>query len=228
MFGQSRKKLFKPKFLEELRNGKRKPPQHVMPRNLTEDGQERYGAEKHDFQFFDEFRFFGEIANLMGLDQDPWSVHEVAETEVGFELGYDSPQYGRKYEIWYNHLKAGSLAIAAAPMSGGRNDQFDGIIFATLKLNMIPPRLLDYHDIAGFLHHIIVLLEGSRREVSLKDIQAKVDRHLLPLLWKIDLEDENGWMSDEVEMHFYDCFPYTYYRIAKKRHGVNMHAQKMV
>jgi hypothetical protein len=227
MFGQGRKKLFKPKFLEDLRNGKRKPPQHVIPRNLTENGQECYGAESYDFQFFDEFHFFGEVANLMGLDQGPWSVHEVPETEIGWQLGYDSPQYGRKYEVWYNRLKAGTLAIAAAPLSGGPNEPFDGTISATLKLNMFPPRLLDYHDIAGFMQHIAIWLEFCPGSVSKNDIQAKMDSHLLPMLWRIDLEDENGWMSDEVEMHFADCFPFHYYNVANERQGVNMHAQKM-
>jgi hypothetical protein len=112
-------------------------------------------------------------------------------------------------------------------MSGWDNGQFDGTISATLKINLIPPRLLDYHDIAGFMQHIAIWLELCPGSVSKNEIRTKVDSHLLPTLWRIDPEDENSWMSDEVEIHFFDCFPFHYYDIANHRHGVNMHAQKM-
>jgi len=228
MFRQNRKKLFKPEFLRELRSGTRKTVQHRKPHNLTSNGQETCGASPWDLQFFDEFRFFGEIANNIGLENSPWSIHEVPEIEPDWILNCPGSQHGRRYEVWYNHVKAGVLVIAAwGDPFFTPPPPYDGKISATFKLDRFPPRLLKYYDVALIMRHVSWLLEVCPGSVSKNDIRAKVNDHLAPLLWTIDPEDENGWITEYIVMHFFDCFPFRYYKWVNGKDGVSFHTQRM-
>jgi hypothetical protein len=82
------KPKFKKKRLDALLRSKPIEVKHKPPKNLTADGQERFGAEAYDFEFFREFWFFGEAANRrLVQDGGPWRLQEIDETEIsGFGL----------------------------------------------------------------------------------------------------------------------------------------------
>jgi hypothetical protein len=69
----------KKKFVNDLLYSEPITVKHNPPKNLTPDGQERFGAEKHDFECFLLFWFFGEAVNRE-LQDGAIRVQEISST----------------------------------------------------------------------------------------------------------------------------------------------------
>jgi len=95
----------KKKFVHDLLYSDPIAVKHNPPKSLTPDGQERFGAEKHDFECFLLLWFFGEAVNRE-LQDGAIRVQEINSTEMSYHLAMDAPAYGRRYEVFYNQVKS--------------------------------------------------------------------------------------------------------------------------
>jgi hypothetical protein len=87
---------------------------HDRPKSLTPDGNERWGAEKHDFECFQSFWYFADWINKLYSDlSEPIRLQELGDTSIRGSLSREAPAYGRRYDIFYNQTKIGLLQIRA-------------------------------------------------------------------------------------------------------------------
>ncbi|GGF24182.1 hypothetical protein GCM10011321_14430 [Youhaiella tibetensis] len=90
-----------------IEKGSRRDPQHNPAASIEKDGAALLRPE-HRIVWSD-FGRFGEIINV-AMHHGPWSFEETDRVTFGF----DGPDYGRHYRVWYNDMPAGSLQIGVA------------------------------------------------------------------------------------------------------------------
>jgi hypothetical protein len=134
---------------------------HDPPKNLTPDGERRYGAEDYDFECFMLFWYFGEAVNR-DLGDSPFKIQEISDTNISGDLSSEGPAYGRRYEIFYNQVKLGLLQIMA---SHHRHfDKQDQSVYAHATLDGAPITALPYATLYGFLQTNRGLSHQHRQE----------------------------------------------------------------
>ncbi len=106
MFGSKIQRDYKD-IIHGIKNGQRREPRHDPASGIEQDGTTMMRPEHRIV--WDDFRQFGETLNV-AMHHGPWSFEETNKVEFGF----DGPDYGRHYRIWYNQLPAGSLQIGVA------------------------------------------------------------------------------------------------------------------
>ena len=57
---------------------------------------------------FEDFRWFGAVLNRNIAD--PWAIEELPDTNVR-DMAADGPEYGRRYQIYYNACEMGTLQV---------------------------------------------------------------------------------------------------------------------
>ena len=97
----------KRKFLGELLNGKPITPNHT-PSSLRNGTELRITDE--DRRFFSDFEMFADALNHRFEPNEPWRLQERPNAEL---TGREEPEYGRRYEIFYNEYSVGNLQIFA-------------------------------------------------------------------------------------------------------------------
>jgi hypothetical protein len=82
-------------------------PKHANPR------LKRWGWRISDSlrRFFADFDRFGLIANEWApIKNSPWRLQELKDTRLR-TFGNDAPKQGRRYDVFYNQLRVGTLEI---------------------------------------------------------------------------------------------------------------------
>ena len=106
----------KKKLFAALMDNKPIVPKHQRPKSIGEG----WGVYDQDRKFFADFEDFADVVNWWFATADiggPWRLQELADTEL--RLGcHDSPTYGRRYEIYHNQVRAGSLELQASYQDG--------------------------------------------------------------------------------------------------------------
>ena len=194
---------FEKKRLDALFRSKPIEVKHKPPKNLTTDGQERFGAEAYDFEFFREFWFFGEAANRSFKD-GPWRLQEIDETEIsGMGLAGYGPAYGRRYEIFFNQVKMGLLQIIA---SHHRDfEKQDKSVIAEIELDAFPVTALPYSHIRGFLSGLAGLLTKIKRpddggKSEYEQATSNIENALSEAMWDVvsdyTLSEQHSFWGD--------------------------------
>lgn len=106
MFGSKIQRDYK-EVLKEIASGSRREPQHKPPSSIEKDGTALLRPEHRIV--FDDFDRFREIINT-AMHHGPFSFEEQDRVSIGF----DGPDYGRTYRIYYNAMPAGQLEIGVA------------------------------------------------------------------------------------------------------------------
>lgn len=106
MFGNKLQREYKA-VIEGIKKGQRREPKHNPASSIEKNGTVMIRPEHRIV--FDDFRRFGEIINTM-MHHGPFSFEETDKVEFGF----DGPDYGRIYTVWYNALPVGKLTIGVA------------------------------------------------------------------------------------------------------------------
>ena len=84
-------------------------PKHANPK------LKRWGITESLRRFFADFDQFGVIANGWAPIKDsPWRLQELKDTRLR-TFNNDSPGHGRRYDLFYNQQRVGSLEIADTP-----------------------------------------------------------------------------------------------------------------
>ncbi len=108
MFGNKLHRDYK-RIVEDISNGTRREPNHNPPASVEADGTALLRPEHK--AVWDDFGHFAEHINIM-MHGGPFSLEEMPKVQFGF----DSPNYGRHYQFWYNHVPCGMLIICVAPL----------------------------------------------------------------------------------------------------------------
>jgi hypothetical protein len=125
------------KFLAKLLNGHPITPKHT-PSSLG--SSMRITGE--DERFFSDFEMFGDALNHGFEPNEPWRLQERSDAEL---TGREEPEYGRRYEIFYNQCSVGNLQIFAAYLYGPNNPK----VGTEIELNYA--RLLPFAEINRFI-----------------------------------------------------------------------------
>jgi hypothetical protein len=100
----------KMKFFAALIDNKPIVPRHQRPKSVGEG----WGVHDQDRKFFADFEDFADVVNWWfddTHDGGPWRLQELADTEL--RLGFhDSPTYGRRYDIYHNQVRVGTLELS--------------------------------------------------------------------------------------------------------------------
>jgi hypothetical protein len=84
-------------------------PKHANPK------LKRWGITESLRRFFADFDQFGVIANGWAPIKDsPWRLQELKDTRLR-TFNNESPEHGRRYDLFYNQQRVGSLEIADIP-----------------------------------------------------------------------------------------------------------------
>lgn len=106
MFGNKLQREYKD-VIKGIQEGGRREPKHNPPASVEADGTTLLNPEHRIV--WEDFRQFGEIINTM-MHHGPFSFEEMPKVEFGFE----GPDYGRHYQLWYNAVPCGRLIISVA------------------------------------------------------------------------------------------------------------------
>jgi hypothetical protein len=142
LFNRTNPKRSKPKknFWSKLQWDPPITPQHARP--LATNGY------KKDKQFFEDFRYFGDVLNWMCSDEhvgNRWRVQERDDTHLSISPAiWDGPLYGRRYELYFGSVSVGKLEI---------EDGYE--VALTVWIEIQNARLFSYSQIRDFLDVVI-------------------------------------------------------------------------
>ncbi|MGH6736731.1 MAG: hypothetical protein ACRECX_11720 [Methyloceanibacter sp.] len=218
---EARKPRLKSKVLRELRFGKPIEVKHDSPRSLTPDGQERYGADKHDFDCFHSLWYFAPWVNKLYSDlSEPIRLQELRDTEIRGSRADEGPAYGRRYDIYYNRYKIGLLEICAG--LGGALDPADKSVDVEITIDGVPPTTLPYSAVYGFLSTVASLVTSTQKpkyahlpngETEYDHALSTIRSAMTELMWNTHSGDHE-WAELNVRLSGY---PEYYYRVLQRR-----------
>lgn len=198
MFGNRNRP--KKKFYWELISGDPIAVKHNRPKSV--DGDWKLAGDE-DRSFFDDFYAFGDVVNWWLSDEragSSWRLQEMADTELRLSNS-DSPEFGRRYEIYRGPIKSGVLEISANLLR--YHDGKKGI-WATIELQWV--RLLSYEAVTDILSAIATHVDSS------VESSHRIHGAMTRALWdSLSIDDdglnESNWgtleVSFEGEAEFY-------------------------
>lgn len=210
------KSRLRPRILRELRFGEPIKVKHATPRSLTHDGKQRYGAEKHDFECFQLLWYFPEWINKLYSDlSEPIRLQELRDTSISGSRADEGPAYGRRYDIYYNRCKIGLLEICAS-----LDRVFDPAVKSVdveITINAVPPTVLPYSDVYGFLSTVASLVTSRSKpkyahlpngETEYDDALSSIRTAMAELMWNTRSEAD-AWTELSIRLsgtpdHYYE------------------------
>lgn len=156
MFGRSITKEYA-EVIKEIDEGKRRQPQHDHPQHAR--GRCGGSVDPVEEYFFDEIKLLGPCIDL---DTDPkWCLEETSDTVLQ-ALWRDQPDYGRRWNIYYNALKVGWLEAYATPNTLlGSVDEFVAAPQAAFDLQIDYARWIPDEHVYGFLTQASMMMQDT-------------------------------------------------------------------
>jgi len=183
---------------------------HNSPKYLTSDGKETWGANEHDFQCFQYLWYFPHYINKLYTDLDePFRIQELGDTRIPDS---ESPRYGRRYEVYFNHFKLGIVQISA-----GSNFCEDKSIFLEVILDEMPGGQIPYKEIMGLLGTFASLCCSKTKQSFYYDKKTEheialsnIDYAIMDFVWDLTVEESGPPYQLEVS---FSGYPEHYYAI---------------
>jgi hypothetical protein len=183
MFGSKVEREYKD-VIREVREGRRREPKHRPPHSVEADGTTLLGDEHR--RLWEDFRFFGAEFDRL-LQHGHWSIEEQPKVEIG----WDSPDYGRTYHVYYNGYVAGELEIGLARLlhhPSGRG------AYADLDIDAL--QLIPYSDVRELIWTLSILFQPLQEGDGMRALaDADVTKYLTAHLWEV--------MRSPSEMHHF-------------------------
>jgi hypothetical protein len=173
-----RPEKLKKKFFAALMDNKPIVPRHQRPTIIGED----WGVDDHDREFFADFEDFADVVNWWFADPDlkhqPWRLQELADTEL--RLGFhDAPTYGRRYDIYHNQVRVGTLELQAS-----YHYQQGKEVIANIEVEWV--RLLHSSTIRDLLGVIALhICDPAPSSEGYRQAQAAITNCLINTLWQM-------------------------------------------
>ncbi len=133
--------------------GERHVPRHQQPKSLAAGGAIKSWIRPEHETLFEDFRYFGAVLNRHL--PDPWSIEELPTTDA---RGYEGPEIGRMYEVWYNACKVGRFQVTLGSGMLLRRDKSEDKRSACLELDLNYLRWIPYHDARGLLYELVMMV----------------------------------------------------------------------
>jgi hypothetical protein len=192
-----RPEKLKKTFLKQLLHSEPITPKHEPPPPLKKDA---WGVDEEVLQFFDDFRDFANVVNWWLADDpvgSPWRLQELLDARL--KLGFrDSPNYGRRYAIFHNQVRLGTLEV---------HDYFyDTSPRVIAEIEIEDVRLLSFDSVRDFL--VAIARHTCDRALDSKeyiDAQQAIDRAMIAVLWQavrvseFDLDEDYGQIDLRLE-----------------------------
>ena len=179
----------KRKFLGKLLNGKPITPHHSPP-SLRNGIELRITDE--DRRFFSDFEMFADALNHRFEPNEPWRLQERPDAEL---TGREEPEYGRRYEIFYNEYSVGNLQIFASHHYGPADPQVG------TEIELQYARLLPFGEINRFISAIANFTASGNAEEAQR-VKNTIHETMLNELWQHefdpDLDSRNSGGSIEL------------------------------
>src|SRR4051812_20833879 len=130
------------------------------------------------------------------LDDTPWRIQELGDPQLRVMALPDSPSYGRRYEIFFNQIRLGTLEIAAVHGYGLHHQN----IRAAIELMFA--RLLRFSSIKTFLSFLSPLTTSNVDEEQ--RVLFLMHDSMLERLWRIeyDYELDDRSLGGDFELRF--------------------------
>jgi hypothetical protein len=139
---------------KDIEEGERHVPQHKQPTELAKGGAKSY-VSKADEIVFEDFKWFGTMLNREIAE--PWAFEELEDTSLR-ELGVDSPEYGRRYQIYYNGRKMGTVQVRAGGFDVLDEKRFSTNRQATALIDLYNLRFVPYEHVISLVRAVIFFI----------------------------------------------------------------------
>lgn len=180
----------KNKFITELLDSEPIVPKHQPPKTIGEKFASLVTEE--DRLFFGDFVDFAAVVNWWLADEyvgGPWRLQEMPETELKLGGISDMPDFGRRYAIFHNKVRLGTLEVSATFPYKIENRN----VRATIELDFV--RLLAFDAITAFL-------DGIAMHISNPDPNSK--EHLETSLGIISGVTQVIWQTQQFSRYRID------------------------
>ena len=167
----------KRKFLGKLLNGKPITPYHT-PSSLGNGTELRITDE--DRRFFSDFEMFVDALNHRFEPNEPWRLQERPDGEL---IGREEPEYGRRYEIFYNECSVGNLQIFASHHYGPADPQVG------TEIELQYARLLPFGEINRFISAIANFTASGNAEEAQR-VKNTIHETMLNELWQHEFDPD--------------------------------------
>lgn len=185
-----------------LLEGERHKPQHKQPESLESGGAVVSFITPEHRVIFEDFRWFAAVLNMHLAD--PWAIEELDDTNIWNEAG---PEMGRKYAVWYNACKVGTMHVTVGSGALLQQDRSEGekSAFLDLKLNYL--RFIPYRDAHHLLYELSIMVgrfDRQNADLSRAKASAIASDALAGHLWEAVREPETDPFFDFTVEGSYD------------------------
>ena len=184
----------KKKVYWNLVSGEPISPKHQRPQAIGDAHPTL--ANDADRQFFIDFFEFGDVVNCWFADTHSgsrWRIQEQPKTELNIGF-YDSPAFGRGYEVFCGPIKLGTMEISAAyPYKADARN-------VRLSMQLMWVRLLSWDALMDLLGSVATHINSPGDHNNVMRIQSAMARSL----WdSLRIEDEDlgfNWGDLEITL----------------------------
>ncbi len=177
--------------------------QYDTDREFTSDERGCGGIREAEIQCYNEFWYFASWINkLYEKLQEPIRLQELRDPLLRGSAAMDGPAFGRRYDIYYNRRKIGYLEVCASLIP---RYERDGSVHVEIDLSHIPPRVLPFEDVYGFLSVVASLVVSVEKQsprfantTEYQDALLQIDRAMLGAVWQITEETSEIGRSLEI------------------------------
>jgi len=177
------------KFLSALLHSAPITPNHQPPKSIGE-GFSSPLVSNDDQRFFDDFGDFARVVNWWLADSDvgsPWRLQELPDTELSLRFS-DMPNFGRRYSIFYNQVRLGTLEVSPAHL---RYSADNPLVYADIEIEWV--RLLTLHTVRALLDAIALhVSDPNQNTLGHLQIEVGIDRALTEVVWQTQRISESG------------------------------------
>jgi hypothetical protein len=153
-------------------------PKHEPPKAIS--GSYPNLAHEEDRLFFQDFATFADVVNEWLADEhlrSRWRLQELPDTELKLRW-YDRPAFGRRYALYYNQERLGSLEVAA----GYPYQKQEGTVHSDIELHSL--RLLHFSAVTQLLSSLALHLVSTNPATSVYgEAQRTIQAALLSVVW---------------------------------------------
>lgn len=183
----------KKKFLKALLHGGPITPKHHLPKCIGEGFSSL--VRDTDQRFFEDFRDFARTVNWWLAELDigsSWRLQELPETELKLRFS-DMPDFGRRYSIFYNQVRIGSLEVSPDVLDYSPENP---LVYADIEIEWV--RLLSLHTVRAFLDAIALhVSDPNPNTLEHLQIEVGIDRALTEVVWQTQKISEFGMDGED-------------------------------
>jgi len=170
----------------EIEDGEPITAKHVQAAAIDQDGFKSL-VSNADREGFARTADFGLRFNN-ALTWGGFRIQEIARTELRLPF-HDSPVFGRNYDVYFNRLKMGRLAINADSdiVPGNLRGMY-------LWLELERPHLLEFGQLRSFLSQFAYAASDRKDDFDKRSLE--IDRTLSSVMWEF-MRGESAYLSLE-------------------------------